>query len=78
MSAAYDTLRRSMHHGHPYAIQSAALYIALIPFALLFTLMIGARFFEGLRRARKPAPPRPAIVGIGSFAPSRRVLTSAE
>ncbi len=67
-----------MHSGHPYAIQSAAFYIALIPFVLLFTFMFGARFFEGLRRKRKPLPPRPAIIGLASFAPARRVLTSAE
>jgi len=67
-----------MHSGHPYAVQSAALYIALVPFALLFVMMTGARFFDGLRRKRKPVPPRPAIVGLASFAPARRVVNSVE
>jgi hypothetical protein len=57
-----------MHSGHSYAVQSAAFYVALIRFILLFTMMIGARFFEALRRARKPAPKRPAIIGIAAFA----------
>ncbi|HEV3152538.1 MAG TPA: hypothetical protein VGZ02_01895 [Candidatus Baltobacteraceae bacterium] len=52
-----------MHH-HPYALQTAAFFIALVPFVLLGTMVIGARFFDGLQRARKPAPPRPAIVGL--------------
>lgn len=67
-----------MHQGHPYAIQSAAFYFALIPFVLLALMMIGARFFDGLRRARKPAAQRPAIIGIANFAPARRVLTSVD
>ncbi len=67
-----------MHFGHPYAVQSAAFYIALIPFIALFTMMFGARFFEGMRRKRKPLPPRPAIIGMTAFAPARRVLTPAE
>ena len=78
MRARCDTLRRDMQSGHSYAIQSAAFYIALVPFIALFTIMFGARFFENIRRKRKPAPPRPAIVGIASFAPPRRVLTTAE
>lgn len=59
-----------MHNGHPYATQSAAFYLALIPFVLLFTMMIGARFFESLRRARKPAHKRPVIIGL-SPSPAR-------
>lgn len=68
-----------MHSGHPYALQSAALYISLVPFTLLFVMMIGARFFDGLRRRRKPVPPRPAIVGlVTAFTTPRRVITSVE
>ncbi len=67
-----------MTQGHPYALQSAAFYLALIPFILLFAMMIGARYFEGLRRARKPLPQRPAIIGIAAFAPARRLLSAAE
>lgn len=66
-----------MHSGHSYAVQSAAFYIALVPFIALFTMIFGARFFENVRRNRKPLP-RPAIIGIASFAPPRRVLTAAE
>ncbi len=67
-----------MHNGHTYAVQSAAFYFALIPFVALFAIMIGARFFEGLRRARKPAAQRPAIIGLAAFVPAQRFLTSAE
>jgi hypothetical protein len=52
-------------NSHPYIVQSAAFFVALIPFALLFTMIAGAKFFDGLRRARKPAPARPpAIVSL--------------
>jgi len=51
-------------HQHPYAVQAAAFLIALVPFVLLGTMMAGARFFDSLHRARKPAPPRPAILGL--------------
>lgn len=57
-----------MHNGHAYATQCAAFYIALIPFVLLFAMIFGARFFEGLRRKRKPMLSRPAIVGMGASA----------
>jgi hypothetical protein len=68
-----------MHSGHSYAVQSVALYIALVPFTLLFVMMIGARFFDGLRRKRKPAAPRPAIVGlVTAFTAPRRVINSVE
>lgn len=67
-----------MHQGHSYAAQSAAFYVALIPFVLLFAVMIGARFFEGLRRARKPAAQRPAIIGIAAAAPARRFLSAVD
>jgi hypothetical protein len=53
-----------MHSGHPYALQIAAFYVALIPFVALFVIMIGARYFEGLRRKRKPVPMRPAIIAL--------------
>ncbi|HEY9179551.1 MAG TPA: hypothetical protein VIO32_02465 [Candidatus Baltobacteraceae bacterium] len=53
-----------MHQGHSYAVQSAAFYLSLIPIVVLFTIMFGARFFESIRRARKPAPVRPAIAGL--------------
>lgn len=54
-----------MHHGHPYAVQAAAFYFAMIPFVALFTIMFGARFFESIRRARKPAPVhKPAVIGL--------------
>lgn len=53
-----------MHHGHPYAIQVAAFGVALIPFVALFVMMIGGRFFEGVRRSRKPVPARPAIIAL--------------
>lgn len=53
-----------MHHHHPYAVQTAAFFFALVPFVLLGTMIVGARFFDGLHRARKPAPSRPAIVEI--------------
>jgi hypothetical protein len=59
-----------MNNGHSYAVQSAAFYLALIPFVVLFTMMFGARFFENLRRARKPAVRRPAIIAL-SAAPAR-------
>lgn len=64
-----------MHQGHSFATQSAAFYFALIPFVLLFTMIIGARYFEAARRARKPAPKRPAIIAI---APARRFVPTAE
>jgi hypothetical protein len=68
-----------MHNGHPYALQSAAFFIAMIPFAALFVLMIGARFFDGLRRARKPVPARrPGIIGMTAFAASRRFVPAAD
>ncbi|HKU67333.1 MAG TPA: hypothetical protein VJP85_06145 [Candidatus Baltobacteraceae bacterium] len=68
-----------MHSGHPYAVQMAAFYVALVPFAALFVVMIGGRFFDGLRRMRKPLPPRPAIVGlVTAFTPARRAVNSAE
>lgn len=67
-----------MHHGHSYATQSAAFYIALIPFILLFVMMIGARFFEDMRRARKPAAKRPAIIAIAQVAPARRFLSAVD
>jgi hypothetical protein len=67
-----------MHQGHSYAVQSAALYVALIPFVLLFTLMIGARYFESLRRARKPVPRRPAIIAIAPMAPARRFISAVD
>lgn len=67
-----------MHQGHTYAAQSAAFYIALIPFVLLFTMMVGARFFEGMRRARKPAAQRPAIIGLAGIAPVRRALSAVD
>lgn len=67
-----------MHHGHPYAVQSAAFFVALIPFIALFTILIGARFFESVRRARKPAPVRPAMTGIAGLVPVRRFAPSAE
>lgn len=41
-----------MYHGHTYAVQSVALYIAMIPFILLFGMIVGARYFEGVRRSR--------------------------
>lgn len=67
-----------MHHGHTYAAQSAALYIALIPFVLLFTMIVGARFFERIRRSRKPAAQRPAIIGVANIAPVRRALSAVD
>jgi hypothetical protein len=64
------------HHTHPYYVQTAAFFIALLPFVLLFTLMTGAQYFEGVRRARKPAPARrPGIVAITT---SRALLSTAE
>jgi hypothetical protein len=51
-------------HQHPYAVQVAAFYFALVPFILLGLMIAGARFFDGARRRGKPAPPRPAIVGL--------------
>lgn len=64
------------HHVHPYIIQDAAFFFALVPFVLLFTMMIGARFFEGIRRARKPAPTRPpAIIALAS---ARRLLAATD
>ena len=53
-----------MHHHHPYAVQVAAFFLALVPFVLLGTMLFGARFFDGVRRARKPAAPRPATIGL--------------
>jgi len=67
-----------MQSGHSYAVQSAALYLALIPFIVLFTMMFGARYFESLRRKRKPLPPRPAISALAAFASPRRALTSVK
>jgi len=68
-----------MSSGHPYAVQSAAFYVALIPFALLFTMMIGSRFFENLRRKRKPLPARPAIIDLASsFTSVKSALTAAD
>ena len=54
------------HHLHSYAAASAAFYVALVPFVLLFAMMIGARFFENVRRARKPRPARPAIIALSA------------
>lgn len=73
-----DTLCGDMHQGHPYALQCAAFYVALVPFVLLFVIMIGARSFEGLRRARKPAPQRPAIIGLTPIVSVRRFLPAAD
>lgn len=75
MHAGCDTLPRDMHQGHSYATQSAAFYFAMIPFVLLFTMIIGARYFEALRRARKPAPRRPAIIAL---APTRRFIPATD
>jgi hypothetical protein len=52
----------SSHYGHSFTVQSAAFVFALIPFVLLITFMVGARFFDGIRRARKPAPSRPPAI----------------
>lgn len=60
------------HHAHTYAIQNAALLISMIPFVLLGVMMIGARFFDGVRRARKPAP------RIVALAPMRRLVPTLE
>lgn len=57
-----------MHHDHPYAVQAAAFFVALVPFVLLGTMLLGARFFDGVRRARKPAAPRPATIGLARAA----------
>ncbi|HEY8312971.1 MAG TPA: hypothetical protein VIG51_02250 [Candidatus Baltobacteraceae bacterium] len=43
------------HHLHPYALQTIALVLSLIPFFLLAGLMFAASFLEGRRRSRKPA-----------------------
>jgi|GEM_PF-7076030 len=67
-----------MHNGHPYALQSAAFYVAMIPFVTLFALMSGARFFENLRRARKPAGQRPALLALAPIAPARRLVSAAD
>ena len=67
-----------MHHGHSYASQSAAFYVALIPFIALFVVMTGGRFFEGLRRARKPAAQRPAIIALARIVPARTLLPSTD
>ena len=56
---AHGTLHDSMHHHlHPYALQDASFFFALIPIVMLFVIVIGAQFFDGLRRARKPLPAR--------------------
>jgi hypothetical protein len=61
----------SGHRVHPYAVQTAALFVALIPVVLLFTMMAGARFLDGMRRARKPVPVRPpAIVALRRLSPA--------
>lgn len=61
---------------HPYIVQDAALFFALVPIVLLFTMMIGARFFENIRRARKPTPSRPpAIIALAS---TRRLLATPD
>lgn len=49
----------SAHAQHPYAVQQAAFLLALLPIAFLTVMMVGAHFFDGLRRARKPLPVRP-------------------
>jgi hypothetical protein len=67
-----------MSQGHTYAVQSAALYFALLPFATLFVMMIGARFFDGVRRKRKPAGQRPAIIGLTAVSPARRFLSAVD
>jgi hypothetical protein len=59
-------------HMHPYAVQNAAFLFSLIPIVLLAVMMIGARFFDGVRRARKPAP------RIVSLAPMRPLIPSLE
>lgn len=64
------------HRIHPYIIQDAALLFALFPFVLLLTMMVGARFFENIRRARKPAPSRPpAIIALAA---TRRLLATSD
>jgi hypothetical protein len=52
-----------MQSSHPYAIQAAAFYVALVPFIALFAMIAGGRYFEGLRRKRKPDARRSAIAG---------------
>lgn len=52
-------------HEHPFIIQEAALVFALVPAVTLFVIMFGARYFENIRRARRPAPSRPpAIIAL--------------
>jgi hypothetical protein len=62
------------HHAHPYAVQTAAFFVALAPIVVLFVMMIGARFFDGVRRARKPAPVRP--LAIAALARPRAVVVA--
>ena len=35
------------HHFHPYMLQDAAFFVALIPSVLLLAMVIGAQFFDG-------------------------------
>jgi hypothetical protein len=56
--------RGDMQSSHPYAIQAAAFYVALVPFIALFAVMMGGRYFEGLRRKRKPAARKPAVSAL--------------
>jgi hypothetical protein len=34
------------HHAHPYVVQTAAFFVALVPVVLLLALMAGAQFFD--------------------------------
>jgi hypothetical protein len=46
--ALHGILRDGMHghHDHPYLLQTAAFFVALVPVVLLFAVMAGARFFD--------------------------------
>ena len=45
----------SHHRFHPIELQTVAFFISLIPALLLFGMMTLGRYWESLRRARKPA-----------------------
>jgi hypothetical protein len=44
------------HHFHSMAVQTAALFLSLVPVIALFLVMIAGSVLEERRRARKPAP----------------------
>jgi hypothetical protein len=45
------------HHAHPYAVQTAAMYLSAIPTLAALGLIVGAQL-EKARRSAAPAPAR--------------------